>query len=183
MVPNGLVGLEINPNLTQVETYGVVSNTETTIVVESVADRLVQEMGRNGAYVLKEHELRKLERVIFKELGQPNKPGVINPEWIGKNASAILAEIGVQVEPNEIRLAVAKVPNEHSLVWTEQMMPVMPVTRVQSIDRAIDLAVKSEHRFRHTASIHSTNVERITRMAVAMNCSIFVANGSNFSGL
>ncbi|MDH3538610.1 MAG: aldehyde dehydrogenase EutE [Acidimicrobiia bacterium] len=161
----------------------ICTDEKTTIVVESVADRLVQEMGRNGAYVLKEHELRKLERVVFKELGPPNKPGVINPQWIGKNASAILAEIGVQVDADETRLVVAEVPNEHSLVWTEQMMPVMPVTRVQSIDRAIDLAVKSEHGFRHTASIHSTNVERITRMAVAMNCSIFVANGSNFSGL
>ncbi len=161
----------------------ICTDEKTTIVVESVADRLLQEMGRAGAYLLKEHELRKLERVIFEELGPPNKPGVINRTWIGKHASAILAEIGVQADPAETRLLVADVPNEHSLVWTEQMMPVMPVTRVQSIDRAIDLAVKSEHGFRHTASIHSTNVERITRMAVAMNCSIFVANGPNFSGL
>ena len=161
----------------------ICTDEKTTIVVESVGDRLVQAMGRSGAYVLKEHELRKIERVIFEELGPPNKPGVINRSWIGKNAAAILGEIGVQADPQEIRLVVAEVPNEHSLVWTEQMMPVMPVTRVHNIDRAIDLAVKSEHRFRHTASIHSTNVERITRMAVAMNCSIFVANGSNFSGL
>ena len=74
-------------------------------------------------------------------------------------------------------------PREHNLVWTEQMMPVMPVVRVHSVDDAIDLAVRSEHGFRHTASIHSTNVDTITRMARAMNCSIFVANGSNFSGL
>jgi len=161
----------------------ICTDEKTTIAVDSIADRLVQEMGKAGAYVLKEHELRKLERVIFDELGPPNKPGVINRAWIGKSAAAILAEIGVQVDTNEIRLVVAEVPNEHSLVWTEQMMPVMPVTRVQSIDQAIDLAVKSEHGFRHTASIHSTNVERITRMAVAMNCSIFVANSSNFAGL
>ncbi len=161
----------------------ICTDEKTTIAVESIADRLVQEMGRAGAYVLKEHELRKLERVIFDELGPPNKPGVINRAWIGKSAATILAEIGVQVDVDRIRLVVAEVPNEHSLVWTEQMMPVMPVTRVRSIDQAIDLAVKSEHGFRHTASIHSTNVERITRMAVAMNCSIFVANSSNFSGL
>ena len=161
----------------------ICTDEKTTIVVETVADRLVQEMGRAGGYVVKEHELRKIERVVFDELGAPNKPGVINRRWIGQNAAAILAEIGVQVDPDEIRLIVAEVPNEHSLVWTEQMMPVMPVTRVHSIDQAIDLAVKSEHRFRHTASIHSTNVERITRMAVAMNCSIFVANGPNYSGL
>ena len=62
-------------------------------------------------------------------------------------------------------------------------MPVMPIVRVTNVDDAIDLAVASEHGFRHTASIHSTNVDVITRMARAMNCSIFVANGPNFSGL
>ncbi|MGH2659052.1 MAG: aldehyde dehydrogenase family protein [Actinomycetota bacterium] len=160
----------------------VCTDEKTTIVVDGVADRLVRAMAQQGAYVLKEHELRRLERVIFKEMGPPNKPGVIDPRWIGKNASAILAEIGIRVG-EEVRLAVAVVPTDHSLVWTEQMMPVMPVARVPNVDQAIDLAAKSEHGFRHTAVIHSTNVETITRMARAMNCSIFVANGPNFAGL
>jgi acyl-CoA reductase-like NAD-dependent aldehyde dehydrogenase len=152
------------------------------IVVDTVADRLVREMAEAGAYVLKQHELKRLERVIFREMGPPNKPGVINTEWIGKNADVILSQIGVQAE-KPIRLLVAEVPNEHNLVWTEQMMPVFPVTRVANVDAAIDLAVRAEHGFRHTAGIHSTNVETITKMARAMNCSIFVANGSFFSGL
>lgn len=152
------------------------------IVVDRVGDRLVRAMEGAGAYVLKQHELARLERVIFHELGPPNKPGKINPAFIGKNASVILAEIGVQVS-DDVRLVVAEVPNEHSLVWTEQMMPVFPVTRVPNVDVAIALAVKAEHGFRHTAGIHSTNVDAITRMARAMNCSIFVANGSFFSGL
>ena len=160
----------------------ICTDEKTTIAVDTVADRLVRAMSQSGAYVLKEHELRRLERVIFTELGAPNKHGQINPAWIGKDAGAILNEIGVRVD-GDVRLAVAEVPREHSLVWTEQMMPVMPVVRVPTVDQAIDLAVRSEHGFKHTASIHSTNVETITRMARAMNCSIFVANGPNFSGL
>lgn len=152
------------------------------IVVASAAERLVRSMERAGAYVLKEHELRRLERVIFTELGPPGKPGHINPAWIGQNASKILAEIGVTVG-DELRLIVAEVPIEHSLVWTEQMMPVLPVARVPNVDAAIELAVRAEHGFRHTAGIHSTNVDTITRMAQAMNCSIFVSNGSFFAGL
>ena len=155
---------------------------KTTIVVDTVADRLVQHMAACGAYRLKEHELKRLERVIFKELGQPNKPGVINPAFIGKDASVILNEIGVTA-PEGTRLVIAEVPKEHSLVWTEQMMPVMPIVRVKDVDTAIDLAFRSEHGFRHTASIHSTNVDSITQMARVMNCSIFVANGSNVAGL
>jgi propionaldehyde dehydrogenase len=152
------------------------------IVVDSVADRLVRAMTQSGAYLLKEHELRRLERVIFTEMGPPGKPGVMNPAWIGRDAGKILAEIGVQAEP-EPRLVIAEVDRDHSLVWTEQMMPVLPVVRVRTVDAAIDLAVRAEHGFRHTASIHSTNVETITRMARAMNCSIFVTNGPNFAGL
>lgn len=155
---------------------------KTTIVVDTVADRLIQHMSAVGAYRLKEHELKRLERVIFKEMGPANKPGVINPELVGKDASVILNEIGV-VAPEGTRLVLAEVPKEHNLVWTEQMMPVMPVVRVKDVDTAIDLAVRSEHGFRHTASIHSTNVDAITRMARVMNCSIFVANGSNVAGL
>ncbi len=160
----------------------VCTDEKVVLVVDSVADRLIRAMTQNGAYLLKEHELRRLERVIFKELGQPGKPGVINPAWIGRDAAKILAEIGVQVEPAP-RLLVADVPRDHSLAWTEQMMPVLPVVRVGSVDQAIDLAVRMEHGFRHTASIHSTNVETITKMARAMNCSIFVTNGPNFAGL
>ena len=160
----------------------VCTDEKETIAVASIADRLVRSMAEHGAYVLAEHELRKLERVIFTELGAPGKPGHVNPAWIGRDASRILAEIGVRptVEP---RLLVAEVPVDHSLVWTEQMMPVMPVVRVPDVGAAIDLAVRAEHGFRHTASIHSTNVATITAMARAMNCSIFVANGPNFSGL
>jgi acyl-CoA reductase-like NAD-dependent aldehyde dehydrogenase len=155
---------------------------KTTIVVDTVADRLVQHMSAVGAYRLKEHELKRLERVIFREMGAPNKPGVINPAFIGKDAAVILSEIGVTA-PEGTRLVIAEVPREHSLVWTEQMMPVMPIVRVKDVDTAIDLAFRSEHGFRHTASIHSTNVDAITKMARVMNCSIFVANGSNVAGL
>ncbi len=152
------------------------------LAVDSIADRLLRAMSQNGAYLLKEHELRRLERVIFKELGPSGKPGVMNPAWIGKDAAKILAEIGVQAEP-EPRLLLADVPRDHSLAWTEQMMPVLPVVRVPNVDTAIDLAVRMEHGFHHTASIHSRDVDAITRMARAMNCSIFVANGPNLAGL
>jgi aldehyde dehydrogenase len=152
------------------------------IVVRSVADEFLRAMARHGARLLKEHELRKVERLVFSSLGPPNRPGVLNGKWIGKDAAVIAQAAGVEVD-GDPRLLVAEVPAEHSLVWTEQMMPVMPVVRVGSIDEAIDLAVRAEHGNRHTASIHSTNVSTITRMARTINVSIFIANGPNFAGL
>ncbi len=151
-------------------------------VVASVADGLLRAMAANGAHVLAEHELRRLERVIFAELGEGERPGRINPRWIGLNAGTILAEIGIRANGN-IRLAVADVPKEHSLVWTEQMMPVLPVVRVRDVDAAIDLAIRAERGCGHTASIYSRDVNAITRMAREIDVSIFVANAANLAGL
>ena len=112
----------------------------------------------------------------------PSKPAYINKSLIGKNASFILSKIGVNVD-EKTRLAVMEVSKDHPLVITEQMMPVMPVVEVESADEGIDLAKWSERGFRHTASMHSTNIANLSRMAREMNCSIFIKNGPNYAGL
>ncbi len=160
----------------------VCTDEKEVFVVGSEADELVRAMEQHGGVVLKEYQIKQLERVIFERLGEPGKPGRINRRWIGQNASKLLAEIGVSAG-DEVRLLVAPVLRDHSLVWTEQMMPVMPVVRVRSADEGIDLALRAEHGFRHTASIFSNDVSRITRMARAMNVSIFVANAATLAGL
>ena len=152
------------------------------IAVASIADRLIDALCAHGAVRVPEGKLAELERVIFKQLGEPNKPGKINPKWIGKNAGLILREIGIAAG-DEARLAVVEVPTHHSLVWTELMMPVMPVTRVANAELAIDLAVRAEHGFGHTACIYSQSVDNITKMARAINVSIFTANGPTLAGL
>jgi aldehyde dehydrogenase len=160
----------------------VCTDEKEVFVVQSKADELLRNLGKSGGYVLKEYQLRQLERTIFVKLGEPGKPGQIDRRWIGQDASKILAEIGVTAG-DETRLIVAEVDRDHSLVWTEQMMPVMPVVRVRDVDDAIDLAVRAEHGFHHTASIYSNDVSVITRMAREMNVSIFVANAANVAGL
>ena len=151
-------------------------------VVETVADRLKAAMCAHGAVEVPSHKLRTLENVIFKEMGRPRKPGVTNKQWVGKYAGEILAEIGIAAG-KEVRLALVEVPLEHPLVWTEQLMPVMPLVRVRSCDEAIDLAVEAEHGFGHTASMWSRNIDKLSRMAREIDCSIFVKNGPTLAGL
>lgn len=151
-------------------------------VVESVADRFLKSMGASGAVVLTPPQVRAIERVIFEETRGPRKPGVINRKWIGKNAGTILAEIGLRV-PDSVRLVVLDVPVEHPLIWTEQLMPILPVARVRSAEEGIDLAVAAEHGFGHSASMHSMHLGRLSRMARQINCSIFVKNGPIYCGL
>ena len=160
----------------------ICTDEKVVVVVESAADELLRQMQANSSYLLKEYELKKLERVIFSEMGDPGRPGRVNPRWIGQNAGVILSEIGIRAG-DDLRLVLADVPPEHSLVWTEQMMPVMPVVRVRTIDEAIDLAIRAEHGCGHTASIYSRDVNAITRMARDIDVSIFIANAANLAGL
>ena len=48
---------------------------------------------------------------------------------------------------------------------------------------AIELAVKVEHGNRHTAVIHSKNVDNMTRFAKAIETTIFVKNAPSFAGI
>jgi len=151
-------------------------------VVQQVADRLLKVMAANGAVILTPPQIRAIEKVIFEQTRGLRKPGVINRKWIGKNANLILEQIGLRV-PESVRLAVMDVPVDHPLIWTEQLMPVLPVARVPSADEAIDLAIAAEHGFGHTAAMHSMHLGHLSRMAREINCSIFVKNGPLYSGL
>jgi aldehyde dehydrogenase len=152
------------------------------LAVASIADALIASMGRQGAVVLPRERLAELEKVVFEEIRGPRERGRVNKSLIGKNASVILARMGMSV-PDSVRLVVVEVGENHPLLWTEQMMPVMPVARVSDANRAIDLAVEVEGRNRHTAVMHSKNLDNLSRMAKECDCSIFVKNGRSQAGL
>jgi len=152
------------------------------IVVASVADRLKEELKKNGAYELNEDQIKKITELVIADPGGPGKEGAANKNFVGKNADFIAKQIGLTVPPST-RMLLCEVGREHPLLWTEQLMPVMPLVRVKDVDIAIDLAVEVEHGFRHTAIMHSLNIAKLSKMAKAMNCSIFIKNGPSYAGL
>ena len=160
----------------------VCTDEKEVIAVDSIVDELMQEMGRHGAYLLTEGETHRVERVIFSKQRGPRQRAVVAKELIGKNASEILARAGISSR-GDPRLLVARVPNDHPLVWTEQMMPVMPVTSVPDVDSAIELAKEAEHGFGHSAGMYSRDIDALSRMARTINTSIFTKNGPFFAGL
>ena len=152
------------------------------IAVESIADELLQQMGRHGARVLTERELHKVTSVVFTEYPGRRQRGKLEKDLIGKNASVILERAGI-ASHGDPRLLVVRVTNGHPLVWTEQMMPVLPVTVVPDVDRAIELAKEVEHGYGHSAGMYSRDIDALSRMARAINTSIFTKNGPFFAGL
>lgn len=150
------------------------------VVVDSICDELKRCMVAEGCVELSARDVERLCEVIFEE--RNGRSGRLDKRFIGQNAGTILAEIGIDAGP-EVRLVVCEVDREHPLLWTEQLMPVFPVVRVSNADEAIDLAVACEGGRRHTATMHSTDITRLSRMARLINCSIFVKNGPTYAGL
>jgi propionaldehyde dehydrogenase len=152
------------------------------VVVELVADRLKEEMKKHGAFELNAEQVKQITSLVIADPGRPGHEGAANKKYVGKNASLIAKDIGLNV-PESTRLLLCEVDKDHPLLWTEQLMPVMPLVRVKDVDVAIDLAVKLEHGFRHTAIMHSLNIDKLSKMAKVMNCSIFIKNGPSYAGL
>ncbi|MCL1485584.1 MAG: aldehyde dehydrogenase family protein [Marinobacter sp.] len=94
----------------------------------------------------------------------------------------IAAAAGFSV-PQGTRLLVVETNRDHAFATTELMLPVISLIRARDADQAIDWAVELEAGNRHSAAMHSRNIDNLSRMAVEINCSLFVKNGPCLAGL
>jgi len=147
---------------------------------EEIAGELLQELVRNDAVLLTADEAEALARAIL--LDYPGASPRMNKEFVGKDAAVLTGLIGKKV-PSTTRLLVAETDKGHPFAVLECLTPVIPLIRCPDVDTAIDWAIELEHGFKHTAVMHSKNLDHLHRMAVEINCSIFVKNGSNLAGL
>ena len=147
---------------------------------ESITDELIYYMSQNGAYLISREQMRQLEGVVLVEDKKGKK--AINKNWVGRDAKKILHEIGIEVG-DEIRCVICEAQFDDPFVQIELMMPILPVVRVPDIDTAIDLAVKAEHGLRHTAHMHSKNIDHLTKFARAIETTIFVKNAPSYAGI
>ncbi len=147
------------------------------LVVDKVADALLDQLERCGSVRLRNHQITRLEKLILT----PDRQH-INRSWVGKMPSQMLREIDVPFT-GDPRLIIAEVPFDHPFIQHELLMPVIGVTRVRDVHEAIDLAVEAEHGYGHTASMYSKNLDALHRMARVINCSIFIKNAPNYAGL
>ena len=144
---------------------------------DNIADKLIENMQKSGAYLIKGEQIDKLVATCLVE---KNGKYCINKDWVGKDASKFLKALGIE---SDARLVIAEVDANHPFVYVEMMMPVLGIVRVKNIDEAIELACKAEHGNRHSAHIHSKNVDHLTRFARAVETTIFVKNAPSYAGI
>lgn len=146
-------------------------------VIEEVADQLIDQMVKNGAYLLKDKkDIDKLTKLVT------TPEGYVNKDFVGKNASVILNAMGINVT-EDYKVIIYEVPADHITVVEEFLMPILPIMRIKTVDEGIELAVCIEGGNRHTAMMHSKNVDNMTRFARAISTTIFVKNGPSYSGV
>lgn len=150
--------------------------------VAAIFDELLDAHTPHRAVRLDVRQIEALTKIAF--VADPNDKShlLVAKDFIGQDAAVLAERIGLKV-PADTELLFGETEEANPFVTVEQMMPFVPYVRVRDVDAAIDLARKYEHGFKHTAIIHSRNVDTITRMGRALDTTLFIQNGPSVAGL
>ena len=133
-------------------------------------------ISENDCYLASPEEQDKLIKTVMDEKGR------LNRKCVGRDAKTLLSMIGVTV-PSNIRCIVFEGPKEHPLIAKELMMPILGMVRAKDFDDAVEQAVWLEQGNRHSAHIHSKNIDNITKYAKAIDTAILVKNAPSYAAL
>ena len=146
------------------------------VAVSSIADELMYYMlNEQGCYLINEEQQKQLTDVVLKG-------GRLNRKCVGRSAKVLLSMIGVDV-PDNIRCITFFGEKEHPLITEELMMPILGIVRVKDFEEGLATAKWLEHGNRHSAHIHSKNVDRITEYARELDTALLVKNGPSYAAL
>ncbi len=146
------------------------------VAIDSIATELIHYMvSEQGCYLASPEEIEKLESTVLTPKG-------LNRKCVGKDAKTLLSMIGVTV-PDNIRCIIFEGEKEDKLISEELMMPILGIVRAKDFEDAVAKAVWLEHGNRHSAHIHSKNVDRITTYARAIDTAILVKNAPSYAAL
>lgn len=149
------------------------------IVINCVADMLIHHMRENGAYYLDKNEISKLKNLILIE---KNGTYALNRKYVGKDARIILEDIGIKAD-KDVRCIIFESDADDIMVKEELMMPILGIVKVFSVDEGIEVALKLEKGNRHSAHIHSKNVDTLTKYGRVLDTAIYVKNAPSYYAL
>jgi aldehyde dehydrogenase len=150
--------------------------------VASIFDELMAAMEQNGAIRLDARQIDQLTKAAFMPYPDDKTKLTVNKDLLGQDPAVLAEKAGFKL-PQATELLFGETDESNPFVEQEQMMPFVPFVRVPDVDTAIALAKKYEHGFKHTAIIHSRNVDTITRMGRELDTSLFIVNGPCTAGL
>ena len=153
-------------------------------VVDAVHQDFLRAMQKAGAHLLGKSQIQRLAGEVFgekKDADGRSQP-VLNREYVGADPAVLAKAAGTTCAPGT-ELLIAECPFECPFVQKEQMMPMIPIVPARDSREAIDMAVRSEHGYKHSAIMHSKNLDNLTLMGRRMDTTLFVKNGPSIAGL
>ena len=160
-------------------TIGCVQEKE-VFVPRSHSGDLVEAMTGHGAYLASPAQLDKLTDLLLTD-PQPGVASGVNRDFIGQDASKILAAIGIQAP--DARSVIALVDEDHPFIWSEMLMPVLGICPTSTASHALDLALRAEAGNRHSAVIHSRDREFMAAAERALDVTVLVRNSPSFASV
>ncbi len=153
-------------------------------VVDSVADDFMKAMSRAGAVLLHAQAIKRLTEAAFTFDGPGKGCGRahVKRDLLGQDAGRLAEAAGVKVPAGTVML-FGETAASHPFVQEEQMMPFLPIVRVPDFETGVAGALQAEHGYRHTAVVHTRNVDHATLMARALNTTLFVQNAASTAAL
>ena len=148
------------------------TNESVLITLDTVADRLMRELGKAGAHICSGEETEALRGYLFHERG-------FNVEAVGRDAGWIAEQAGIKVN-KRVKVLVTPI---HLIgvgedLSREKLCPVLGVYIANGVQQAIRQA-RALLRFSgagHSAAIHSTDNQVILEYAAAVEVYRVVVN-------
>lgn len=147
-------------------------------VVETVFEQFMAEMEKVGNVRLTSEQMDKLADLALQLSG---KHWLIGRDYVGRNAAILAKALGLNISV-DVPLLFGETDRDHPWVVAEQMTSCIPVVRVKDFEDGVSAALKAEHRFKHTASIFTKDMERATKYTRALDCDVHVINGGTLRG-
>ena len=160
---------------------GMICASEQAVVVDKVISKEFEDfMMDNNCYFLDEKEIELVSNYVIN----PEK-GTLNPDVVGKKAHWIAANAGITV-PENTKILIAKLSGvgpEYPLS-KEKLSPVLAYYIVDNHSDGFKMCRKILEMggLGHTAIIHSTNSELITRFGKEMKVGRIISNAPSAQG-
>ncbi|SDX08538.1 acetaldehyde dehydrogenase (acetylating) [Paenibacillus sp. CF384] len=164
--------------------YGTICASEQAIVVErKVKSRLVDELKRQGAYMLSEQEKQKVASVMMSANGGKS----LNPKIVGKSPQVLAELAGISI-PQHATLLIAEETNvglQYPLS-VEKLTPILALYTVDDWQEGISLCTQLLELggLGHTLGIHCEDERIIEAFGLELPASRIIVNaGTTFGGI
>ncbi len=158
----------------------ICASEQAAIVDKSIASKFEKLMKKYGCYFMDDKEIKKVSDYCIN-----SEKGSVNPDIVGKSASWIAKNAGIEV-PEGTKILLAKLDGvgpEYPLS-REKLSPVLAYFVVNSTQEGIDRAEEMVcfHGLGHSAVIHAHDNDVITEYASKLKASRLIVNSPSSHG-